>query len=221
MGRKKVAVILSGCGNKDGSEVQESVLALYFLDKHDLKYQCYAPDAPQTEVVDFMSNNKLHESRNQLKEAARIARSDIRPLTHLNPDTYDALVIPGGGGSNLKSLSNYIYDQDDPKATDEVNRVVRGFYNAGKPIGAICAGSVLVAVALKDVEKKILTLATGTNYLARFTDKVDRKTISSAEMVVDTDNKIVSTPAYINDATITEVGTGIEKLVMQIGKWVY
>lgn len=220
MARKKIAVILSGCGNKDGSEVQESVFALYFLDKHDLKYQCYAPDAPQTEVVDFMSNNKLHESRNQLKEAARIARSDIRPLTHLNPDTYDALIIPGGGGSNLKSLSNYIYDQDDPQATDEVKRVIRGFYTANKPIGTICAGSVLIAVALKDVAKGMLVLATGTNYLARFTDKIDRKTVSSTDTVVDNDNKIVSTPAYINDATIMEVGTGIEKLVMQIAKWV-
>lgn len=217
---KKIAVLLSGCGNKDGSEVQESVLALYFLDKHGLKYQCYAPDAAQTEVIDFMSNNKLNEGRNQLREAARIARSNIRPITNLNPATYDALIIPGGGGSNLKNLSNYLYDQDAPEATDEAKRVIRGFYNEKKPIGAICAATVLVAIALKDIEKDTLTLSTGTNYLGKFTNKIDRKTILSTEIAIDNKNRIVSTPAYINDATISEVGEGIDKLVGQIAKWV-
>lgn len=217
---KKIAVLLSGCGNKDGSEVQESVLALYFLDKHGLKYQCYAPDAPQTEVMDFMSNNKMQESRNQLKEAARIARSNIRPITSLNPDTYDALIIPGGGGANLKNLSNYLYNQNDPEATNEAKRIIRGFYNAKKPIGAICAATVLVAVALKDIAKDTLVLSTGTNYLDKFNNKIDRRTISSNETVIDDKNKIVSTPAYINDASISEVGEGIDKLAKQIAQWV-
>lgn len=216
---KKIAVLLSGCGNKDGSEVQESVLALYFLDKHGLDYQCYAPDAPQSEVIDYLANTKTTEHRNQLKEAARIARSDIKPVTQLNPADYDAIIIPGGGGANLKNLSNYFYDRDNPKATSEVEKMIRGFHKAGKPIGAICAATVLVAVALKDIAKDNIIVSTGDGYLDKFTDKIDRKTILSTEIVIDNKNKIVSTPAYINDASISEVGEGIDKLVRQIAQW--
>jgi enhancing lycopene biosynthesis protein 2 len=217
---KKVAVLLSGCGNKDGSEVQESVLALYSLDKHGLSYQCYAPDAPQIEVIDYLANAKTSEHRNQMKEAARIARSDIKPVTQLNPADYAAIIIPGGGGANLKNLSNYFYDRDNPRAADEVQKVIRGFHQAGKPIGAICAATVMVAVALKDIAKDNIIVATGTSYLDKFTDKIDRKTILSSEIVIDNKNKIVSTPAYINDASISEVGEGIDKLVGQIAQWV-
>ncbi len=217
---KKIAILLSGCGNKDGSEVQESVLALYFINKHGLNYQCYAPDAPQSEVIDYLTNTKTTEHRNQLKEAARIARSDIQSIAQLNPANYNAIIIPGGGGANLKNLSNYFYDRDSPKATDEVQKVIRGFHQAHKPIGAICAATVLVSVALKDITKDNIIVSTGTGYLDKFTNKIDRKTILSTEIIIDNKNKIVSTPAYINDASISEVGEGIDKLVKQIAQWV-
>ena len=39
---KKIAVILGGCGTKDGSEINETVTLLLALDQHGVKYQCFA-----------------------------------------------------------------------------------------------------------------------------------------------------------------------------------
>ncbi|MFN4151305.1 MAG: isoprenoid biosynthesis protein ElbB, partial [Candidatus Sericytochromatia bacterium] len=36
----KVGVVLSGCGFKDGAEIQEAVLTLYFLDKAGVEVVC-------------------------------------------------------------------------------------------------------------------------------------------------------------------------------------
>ena len=47
---KKVAVVLTGCGAKDGSEINEAVTLLLALDQHDIEYQAFAPDAYQAEV---------------------------------------------------------------------------------------------------------------------------------------------------------------------------
>ena len=44
---KKIAVILGGCGPRDGSEINETVTLLLALDQHGVKYQCFAPDRNQ------------------------------------------------------------------------------------------------------------------------------------------------------------------------------
>ena len=41
---KKIAVILSGCGNRDGSELQESLSLLLAIDRRGWQYQCFAPE---------------------------------------------------------------------------------------------------------------------------------------------------------------------------------
>ena len=71
---KKVAVILSGCGYLDGSEIRESVLTLLALDTANIEYQIFAPDEPLFHVIDHVSGEiNLTERRNVLQEAARIA----------------------------------------------------------------------------------------------------------------------------------------------------
>jgi enhancing lycopene biosynthesis protein 2 len=40
----KVAVILSGCGVYDGSEVHEAVLTLLAIEQQGASYQCFAPN---------------------------------------------------------------------------------------------------------------------------------------------------------------------------------
>ena len=69
---KKVAVVLSGCGVFDGSEVYEAVITLLCLDKLDLKVQCFAPDIQQMHVVDHLNGNiNENDTRNVLVESAR------------------------------------------------------------------------------------------------------------------------------------------------------
>src|SRR3546814_17292829 len=48
---KKVAVILSGCGVYDGSEIYESVITLLRLDQRGVKVQCFAPNIAQMHEI--------------------------------------------------------------------------------------------------------------------------------------------------------------------------
>jgi len=71
---KKIAVLLSGCGVFDGTEIHESVLTLLALSQHNAKYQCFAPNINQLEVIDHLTGKPSEQIRNVLAESARIAR---------------------------------------------------------------------------------------------------------------------------------------------------
>ncbi len=91
---KKVAVILSGCGYLDGSEIRESVLTLLALDTAHIEYQIFAPDEPLFHVIDHVSGEiNMTERRNILQEAGRIARGKISSLDQLNENEFDGLLI--------------------------------------------------------------------------------------------------------------------------------
>lgn len=94
---KKVAVIMSGSGFQDGSEIHETVAVLFHISNNEATYDCFAPDAPQSEVVNHLSGtSSSSETRNVLTESARIARGKIEPLSKLSAQNYDALFVPGG-----------------------------------------------------------------------------------------------------------------------------
>ena len=77
---KKIAVILSGCGNRDGSELQESLSLLLAIDRRGWQYQCFAPEGyfevvPHVEVVDDEEEGTIldTEQRDIFVESAHIA----------------------------------------------------------------------------------------------------------------------------------------------------
>jgi enhancing lycopene biosynthesis protein 2 len=48
----------------------------------------------QKDVINCLTGRAMNESRNQLAEAARIARGKVKALTELNPAQYDAIILP-------------------------------------------------------------------------------------------------------------------------------
>ena len=60
---KKFAVILSGCGVFDGTEIHEAVLTLLAIDKAGASYQCFAPDVMQHHVVDHITGQEIPENK--------------------------------------------------------------------------------------------------------------------------------------------------------------
>ena len=106
---KKFAVILSGCGVFDGAEIHESVLALLAIDETGATYDCAAPDIDQTHVIDHLDGSvSENETRNVLRESARIARGEIKPLSTLDPSSYDSVILPGEFGA-AKNPSNFAF----------------------------------------------------------------------------------------------------------------
>jgi enhancing lycopene biosynthesis protein 2 len=215
-----VAVLLAGCGHVDGAEVRESVFTLLALDQHGAGFQCIAPNASQAEVFDHAAGLKVEGSvRNILAEASRIARAgQCLDLAKADPGAYDALLLPGGNGL-AKNFCTFAADGPRASVRPDVAAFVRSFFEAGKPVGAICIAPALVALVLRDLGRRAtLTLGDGSVAAAMEQLGARHQTVpSSREIVVDEDLKLVTTPAYMyGDARLGDVWVGIERCVTEV-----
>ena len=210
-----VGVILSGCGFKDGAEIHESVLALLALDRAGATVHCFAPNIEQTQVIDHLTGDATEETRNVLVESARIARGDIKDVAEANADELDALVMPGGFGAAM-SLSNFGVKGAEAEVNDDVANLVRAMHAAGKPIGAICIAPAVIAKVL-GASGPTLTIGNdeGTaSALEACGAKHEDCAVDS--FVVDTQQRIVTTPAYMLGPGIKDVAAGIERCVAEV-----
>lgn len=210
---KKVAVILSGCGVYDGAEIHEAVLTLLALERAGAQALCAAPDIAQREVINHQSGTAQEdEFRNVLEESARIARGEIKQLSELRPNDMDALVFVGGFGV-AKNLSSFASDGAEFDVDPMVRDLIEEVHAAGKPLGFMCIAPVLAAAVLGS--KKIrLTIGHDRDTAAKIEDRGAIHTPCDADSaVVDRDNKIVTTPAYMEAQTLLQAEAGINKLV--------
>lgn len=218
MTKPTVGVVLSGCGFLDGSEIHEAVCTLLFLDRAGATVRCYAPDVAQQHVVDHRRGEPAPgETRNVLVESARIARGKIEPLDRADPERLDALILPGGFGA-AKNLSNFATAGGEAAARPELVALLRGMHQRGKPIGVVCIAPAVLAAALRGTSTHA-TLTIGDD--AGTAEALERmgavhRTCPVTEFVVDEANRIVSTPAYMYDARISEIAAGVEKLVTAV-----
>jgi len=210
----KVGVILSGCGFKDGAEVHESVCTLLALDRMGVETVCMAPNVDQRIVVNHLTGEEATEKRNVLVESARIARGEVKDIKNVNAADLDALVLPGGYGAAL-NLSSFAIDGPDAEVNEDVARVVRDMHAAGKPICAICIAPAVVAKLLGD-KQPVLTIGNDEG-TAKALEACGAKheNCGVREFVIDTERRIVSTPAYMLGPSIAHVAEGIEKAVRQ------
>lgn len=218
----RVAVLLSGCGYLDGAEVRESVLTLLALDQHGAAYQCIAPNARQHHVVNHVTGQPVPGAeRNILEEASRISRQGLcQDLADARVQDYDALVMPGGFGV-AKNHCSFAFKGVEADVRPDVAAFVRGFFDAKKPVGAICIAPALVALVLQGRESTDLTLGNDTG-CANAVKQLGQKhcdTPNSREIVIDEAHKLVTTPAYMfDDARLSDVFIGIERCVAEVLK---
>jgi enhancing lycopene biosynthesis protein 2 len=215
--QKKIAVILCGSGYKDGSEIRESVLTLLALSQANAKVQCFAPNDSQTDVVNCLTGEiAIGESRNMLVEAARIARADVLPLSHLKSSDYDSIILPGGFGA-AKNLCDFASKGGKGSVRPDLLSVLKDFYSHKKSIGAICIAPVILALAFKNEEFSLTLGAEGET--AAEVVELGHKHIACpvTECVIDRTHKIFTTPAYMyDDAILADVFKGISALVREI-----
>jgi enhancing lycopene biosynthesis protein 2 len=212
---KRVGVILSGCGTLDGTEIQEAVLTLLFLDRAGAEAVCAAPDIDQVHVLNHMSNEEMAQRRNVLVESARITRGNIVELKSLKADQIDALILPGGFGA-VKNLSDFALKGPDAAVHPEVERILQEVHAAGKPIGAMCIAPATVAKTLGDASPAVtIGEDRGTAAAIETMGAIHHK-CQVDEIHIDSRNKVVTTPAYMLGPGIKDVALGIEKLVNQV-----
>jgi enhancing lycopene biosynthesis protein 2 len=212
----RVAVILSGCGVMDGSEIHEAVLTLLALDRQGIAYECLAPNRPQADVVDHRTKKPTGEARNVLAESARIARGNVKDLAEANPADYAAVFLPGGFGA-AKNLCDYATAGAKCEVEPSVRKFLVGMHNQGRPIGAICISPVILARTLGTNGSPKLTIGTDPA-TANHIEEMGAEHISCPvdDVVVDAEARIVTTPAYMLAERISEVHKGIDKLVLEV-----
>lgn len=213
---KKVAVILSGSGVYDGSEIHEAVLALYAIEKAGATWHGFAPNIDQLHVINHLTGDEMDETRNVLIESARIARGNIDDVAKLNVDEYDALLLPGGFGA-AKNLTDFAVSGAECSINTHVAQACRAFANAKKPAGYLCISPVIIPMIYEQGVKG--TVGNDEAVSIAFNQMGGEHTTCPVEDIVfDEKHLVLSTPAYMLAENISQAASGIEKLVSKLIK---
>lgn len=213
----KIGVLLSGCGVYDGAEIQEAVLTLLEIERIGAEAVCIGINDAQHHVVNHLTGEVQQQQRNMLEEAARIARGNIVDIAQVVPADIDALVIPGGFGS-AKNFSNWAFNGPEGTLRPDVKLLLVNLYNVGKPIVALCVSPILLALALPN---SFLQLTLGHTadpspyQIQDFNDGISTlgatpKNIKLGDVLVDTENRLITAPCYMMDATILQIQQNIQ-----------
>jgi enhancing lycopene biosynthesis protein 2 len=212
---KNIAVILSGCGVYDGSEIHEAVLTLLAIEQQGAKYNCFAPNITQHHVINHTTGEVNHDdSRNVLVEAARINRGDVEDLIELREKDFDGIIFVGGFGV-AKNLSSFALGNESYHVNEDVLTVAKAFANAEKPAGYMCIAPALLPMIYpagvkgtigRDKDIAALISAKGLSHID----------CDVTDVIVDEVHKIITTPAYMLAESISDAAAGINKLVKYV-----
>ncbi len=211
-----IAVILSGCGNRDGSELQESLSLLLAIDRRGWHYQCFAPEGNYA-VVSHLDGNEHGDRRDLLTESARIARGDIKPLPLFRAEDFDALALPGGMGA-ARNLSTFAFDGEGMTVRPDVEKAILSTYKLHKPVLAMCIAPMVLA---KVLGRQGVSLTLGDdNPAARTAARLGAKVqhCGVTDVCVDAEHRVFTTPAYMVGTRISEIFAGAENLVAALEK---
>lgn len=211
---KKVAVILSGCGVFDGSEIHEAVCTLLALDLAGAEYQCFAPNIAQAQVINHLTREMKNETRNVLEESARIARGKIRDIKEANAKEFDAAIYPGGFGA-ASTLCDFTKKNTNMTVNADVLAFATAMKKCEKPQGFICIAPVMVSkIYGPGIEHTIGYDETTKSAIEKMGGKHIGCSVTKA--ITDQKNKVVSTPAYMLAQSIGETFTGVSQLVKEV-----
>ena len=210
MNQQTVAVVLSGCGVYDGSEITETVALFIALSQANFSYTIFAPNR-QADAVNHLTHQVTLPSRNMLTEASRIARGNIYSIDQLDLSIFSALAFPGGMGV-IRHLSNFEKAGKNATLYPDIGNLMQGAIFTKKPIMALCAAPLLQALTAKFVGLKNAEVTLGAAH--HNADMVDaivswnqchiEKPVDQAH--VDFTHRFVSAPAYMySQATSADI----------------
>ena len=213
--KKTFAVVLSGCGVYDGSEIGEAMMTLLAIEEAGCTYRMFAPDKKQARVMNHLSGQQQSgEERNVLTESARIARGNVEDLKTYDPADFDGLIFPGGFGA-ATNLSTFAMEGAGMQVDADVEAAVRKTLAAGKPLGAMCIAPVILGRLIPGVKLTVgHDKATNEALTAMGACRVD---VFGPEVVYDKEHKVFTTPCYmLPDATLAVVAACCRNLMAEI-----
>lgn len=188
---KKIAILAVGFGPGQ-SEITETISLLISLSEFKAQFKIFAFDT-QTPL----NHHELH------------------PLEQLNSNEFDALVMPGGIG-NATHISTWSKDKMKMNVNPTVEKIIKEFYEQSKPIGAICMAPIVVAKVLAKHNPNITLGEEFPEQKIVESWKVTVEQCPSDDYITCRDTKVITTPAYMNDATPFQVFTGIRGLTKEL-----
>jgi enhancing lycopene biosynthesis protein 2 len=214
--KTKFAIVLSGCGVNDGSEIHEAVALMLAVDRNGGSYQIFAHNTAQLHTINHVTGEEVKPNRNVLEESARIARGNIEALSDFDADCFDVLLFPGGFGA-VKNLCNYAVAGRNCIVNSDVERAIISMFERKKIIAAACIAPVLLARVLKNIT---VTLGNPDEGLIADVNCFGATHVikNVTDVCIDVENRIFTTPAYMSATNITEVFTGIDNLIKEILK---
>ncbi len=208
------ALILAGCGHLDGAEITEATALNIALTKAGYQVEFYAPDRLQHDTLNHMTGEPMEPNRNILVEAARIARGKIRPITELKLDGVAGIAMAGGFGV-IKNFTNFLEKGVDATLKSDIETKLIEALTLKKPIIAICAAPMALAIALKTkgIEEASLTFGKAINagdFLPALEAwKIQHVETALDEAHIDRNNRLITSGAYMEgNATPYEIFLG-------------
>jgi len=218
----RIGVLLSGCGVQDGSEIYEAVLTILALERAGAEVRAMAPDIEQAHVINHYTGAEVRTgdiggatTRSVLAESARIVRGKIVSLAEVSSHDIDGLIVVGGYGA-VKNLCTYAVDGENATVDADVARLIQELNGLGKPIGAMCAGPIPVALALRDKAPTLTIGNDGSTALGLTRIGAHHVETGVNDIHVDQRNKLVSTAAFMLAGSASEAEVGITQLVNQV-----
>lgn len=214
----KVGVLLSGCGMQDGTEIYEAAFTILALENSNAEIIFMAPDISQSSVMNHLKNEEENESRNVLVESARIARGNVKNIKDVKESDLDALIIPGGMGA-ITTLADIMASGENCTVEPNVEALIKEMYIAKKPIGSMCAASMVVSKVLGDHKAKV-TIGKENEFFGPMLKTFGAIHVESGgdSIVIDDANNIVSTPAVMSGESNSVIYIGINKMVQEVLK---
>ena len=216
---KKVAIILSGCGTFDGAEPQESVCSILAIEEEGFSWTAFALDEDQQKVISHSDQKEIPIKRNMMAEAGRLTHGKIENLDHLKPEEFDIIWFPGGFGV-ASSFSNIIEKGVNATVHPKINQLIQKSNQLNKIIVGVCIAPAVIA---KVLEKKRLTITLGESeeyYKVLISLGHDAKKCTCQSFVFDEENRIFSTPAFMNeDNNCAKMFSAMKKLLKKIGSY--
>ncbi|KAL4623090.1 ES1 protein, mitochondrial-like [Arapaima gigas] len=217
-GHSNIAVVFSGCGWWDGTDVHEAAYTMYHLSRNGARFQIFAPNQQQMQVMDHCKvQPSSGENRNMMVEAGRFSHgqgmTQMHDLSRLDVSNFDAVIFPGGHGVT-KNLCSFSKDGKDCKLHSDVERILKDFHRSRKPIGLASMSPLLACRVLPSLE---VTMGyerdessrwghwPNTNMVQAVKSMGARHNVREPyisfpglhEAYVDEKNKVVSTPTFM------------------------
>ena len=124
---------------------------------------------------------------------------------------FDGLVMPGGLGV-AQNLSSFALEGPECTVNEDVVRAVQETAALQKPIGALCIAPAIVARILPDITVTIGQDEGTAAAIVRMGGRHEKT--GHGEIIVDRVHRVVTTPCYMLNARVDQIGAGAEKLVL-------